>query len=337
MAITDEISDKSAGALLNEEKGNLFEFIIAQNLARLSNIEDNFLLNLNANLKNNLADYEDSLRRCSPQLVPMLAKLAEQTTQALHKYLDDQKIVINNILLVGKMAANLKKSDWHEADVILKTKQDSLIPISIKLSKDQSFMNTKSAGAKSFLVKYFQTFKETHELQAILNKEIDQAFYQMAHKLYSLDNLEFNGKFDDLWKQKWSELPGEMPPEFRDVIFVNYARVAELLHQQLSYLLKVDKEKFINCLEPICGIGNKEILQVNCFHEKHFFKNLEIKRYEDFFFPLMDAKIESLKPNMSSFNILFGKTILQIRVKPMNKFTTPSYKINCSIKINKEA
>ena len=51
----------------------------------------------------------------------------------------------------------------------------------------------------------------------------------------------------------------------------------------------------------------------------------------------LDEELRSLKFRMddkekSSFEISLSKILLQIRCKPMNKFTVPGLKINCSIK-----
>ncbi len=334
--IPEKNNQDSTGALVNEEKGNLFEFLVAQILSRISGVEDKFFHDLNPDLKNNMAGYEESLRKSHPELISLLAKMANQTSTAIDNFLKNNNILINNIFLVGKIAANFEKEEWHEADLIIQTNLNTLIPISLKLSKDNSFMNTKSAGAKSFIEKYFLSFDESEHLQLELNKEIDQAHMQMAHRLYQLASLEFTGKFDQVWSEKWSELPGELPDEYRKIVFINYARVAELIHKQLITLLKLDRDKFTSSLPPLCGMGDNQIIQVSCFHQQHIFKSVEIKEYINFFYPQVKVKILPLKDNVSSFDILIGDTILQIRVKPMNKFTTPSYKINCSIRRHKD-
>lgn len=325
----------SAEALLNEEKGNLFEFTVAQILARLNNIESKFFAELNINLKNNMACYEESIRQTHPELIPQLAQLASSTAHALHAHLQQKHLKLKDIFLVGKITANFEKEEWHESDLILKTIEDRLIPISLKLSKENSYMNTKSAGAKSFIEKYFQSFSESKQMQTELNKEIDQSFLQMSHRLYQLASLPFFGKFDESWREKWSELPGELPTEFRDVIFVNYNRVASLIHKQLLYLFNTDRDKFISALAPLCGIGDQNLIQVSCYHQQHSLKSIMIKEFSDFFYQGINVSLEPLKNQMSSFDIVLGNTALQIRVKPMNKFTTASYKINCSIKIHK--
>ena len=47
---------------------------------------------------------------------------------------------------------------------------------------------------------------------------------------------------------------------------------------------------------------------------------------------LETLKINELKRGLSSFEIDFESLTLQIRVKPMNIFTVPAMKVNCSVK-----
>jgi len=334
--IPDKKDRDNNKALLNEEKGNLFEFLVAHLLSLKFKIEESFYNELNADLKNKLAIYEDSLRANNPQMIPLLFTLAQETSQKIEEFIFSKNFSLQQIYLIGKLNTNNAKGEWNEADFLLKTKNNELIPISLKLTKENSFMNTKSAGAKSFIERYFKIFENASALQEILNKEIEQAFSQMTHKLYQLANIDFVGKFDFSWKEKWSELPGELPVEFREVIFINYHRVASLIHQQLVHLQTTHPEKFRDSLAPLCGMGDKKMLQVSCYHQEHRLKLILIRDFNDFFKNQNRIKIGELKKNMSSFDIIFGDTILQIRVKPMNKFTTAAYKINCSIKLVKD-
>ena len=45
-----------------------------------------------------------------------------------------------------------------------------------------------------------------------------------------------------------------------------------------------------------------------------------------------DLSITNVIQDGASFSVIFGGGELQIRVKPMNVFTTPAMKINCAIK-----
>ena len=45
-----------------------------------------------------------------------------------------------------------------------------------------------------------------------------------------------------------------------------------------------------------------------------------------------NQKILDVKLRDNSFDIIFESIILQLRIKPMNKFTSKSYKVNCAVK-----
>ena len=47
---------------------------------------------------------------------------------------------------------------------------------------------------------------------------------------------------------------------------------------------------------------------------------------------LKSLKINGLKKGLSSFDVCLESLTLQIRVKPMNVFTVPGMKVNCSVK-----
>jgi len=65
-------------AILNECKGNLFEFLMAQKFAEKSKIESQFLLSLPKNFKNQLSIYEGLIRDSEPKLLSQLPLLAKQ-------------------------------------------------------------------------------------------------------------------------------------------------------------------------------------------------------------------------------------------------------------------
>lgn len=70
------------------------------------------------------------------------------------------------------------------------------------------------------------------------------------------------------------------------------------------------------------------------FHQNAQLKEILIKSQSDLFTnDPAEIAVKELSDGASSFDIAFKKFVLQIRVKPMNKFTTAAYKINCSIKM----
>lgn len=325
-------------AILNEFKGNLFEFLVAQGLARLSLVEDQFLLDLPYEFKERLTSYEEMIRTHDPRLLVKLPTLAEQTVKKIWEEIEgDYNFTQWNV--IGKMVATNDNDLWNETDIVgtylTKDGVAKKLAFSLKLTKDHSFVNTKSAGAKSFLAKYFSLFGSySAQLQASFNQEVDESFMMMGHRLYSLVDYEWKGSFKSDWTNNYTELPGELNDEMRSIVHENYYRVAVKLEELLKELQKKNSVLFFDSLYALCGFGHADIIQVNCFHQDYELKSISIKRFADLF-NLADKKadIRTLKEMASSVDIVLGKVLLQVRVKPMNKFTTAAYKINCSIKV----
>ncbi len=326
-------------AILNEFKGNLFEFLVAQGLARKSKIEDQFLLSLPLDFKARLGSYEEMMRIHEPRLLTKLPSLASRTVDKIWEDVNLSSFDFTGWNVIGKMVATNDSKTWNETDIV-GSYRDSLgaikkLAISLKLSKDHSFVNTKSAGVKSFLTKYFQVFgKDVVSMQNELNSEVDESFLMMGHKLYSMIDCEFKGTFNSDWTSHYTELPGELSPQMRSIVHENYHRVALKLSDLLLRLKEINSELFFDSLYALCGFGHEEIIQVNCFHQDYDLKDITIKKFDDLFSKNnKECTLLPIKDLASSVEIVLGKMILQVRVKPMNKFTTAAYKINCSIKV----
>jgi hypothetical protein len=326
-------------SLLNECKGNLFEFLVAQILSRRFKKEDLFLLTLPRDFRGRLQFYEETIRQFDSELLKNLPLLAASVAENLenHALLKDKTDI--SFTVIGKMVATNDNSLWNETDIVaIEEFPDGTSKkyfISLKLTKDHSYTNTKSAGIKSFIEKYFAAFQELAQLyQLKLNTEVDESFHMMGHKLYSMIDQEFLGSFDARWSQNYSELPGELNSDMKEVVHNNYNRVAQKVREFLGELYKNDPEKFYLSLHALCGFGNKDIIQVHCFHQNALLKDILIKTHSDLFAnDPHEIEVKELSLGSASFDIAFEKFVLQIRVKPMNKFTTAAYKINCSIKM----
>lgn len=326
-------------AILNECKGNLFEFLVAQGLARRSRVEDQFLINLPPDLKSKLASYEEIMRTHEARLLVKLPELASNTVDRVWQKMDLGSYNIFQWKVIGKMVAINDNQFWNETDIVGTYKNNESVEkhlaLSLKLTKDHSYTNTKSAGVKSFLTKYFKNHGEiVIELQKELNHEVDESFLMMGHRLYSYIDQDFSGSFNHKWSQHYSELPGELSPEMREIVHHNYHRVALKMSGILNQLKERDPRLFFDSLAALCGFSHPEIIQISCFHQDYELKDITIKNFDDFFSKAeRDFKIMPIKDLASSVDVILGSMVLQIRVKPMNKFTTAAYKINCSIKV----
>lgn len=321
-------------ALLNEYKGYLFEYLVALNLSFLYKLESVFFRSVSADLQNMLRIQEDYVRKNYPELISDLPVLAKEVASNLF-----QKLNLNNVQsidIVGKMIASPISNEFAEADILIVTKS-KVYPISLKLSKANAFVNTKSGGVKSFLEKYFPC-SMSEKFQDVLNVFLDENFHAMAFELHEVAGIEYPMNFKDWVACGFSELPGELGPEYKEILHGLYYKIIEKIYNMFIELKDYDAKLFLNGLMSLCGLGDRELIQATCFyHQKD--KNYQLSEVlidnalliEK---ELNDFQIMEYRKGLAHFEIKFSHRILQIRIKPMNKFTSASFKVNCSVKKN---
>lgn len=329
----DNLNKLQKEALINEYKGNLFEFLVAHLTARQLGFEMAFLSAFEGPEKERLQSYESWLRENDRECLLALPALASETASFLCQRVKDTPL--KNILVIGKKWGGKQTQGWDEADLLLVKESGETQGVSLKLCKSHAYVNTKSGGAKSFIEKYFSLFSEAHQLQKELNLQLDQSFIEMGQELYSRACLgDFPGRFDAVWTEaKLSELPGELPDEFRVVVQKNYAEVIANIYGTMTILQELNSELFNRSLYSLLGFGNPLMWQLSCFYQGEY-KFSHCDFVSDVLGIFQDKKVElyPLQSKISSFEIAIGEVILQIRVKPMNKFTACAHKINCSQK-----
>lgn len=319
-------------ALMNEIKGTLFEFLVASEMAKQFKIEAKYLSSIESPVLETLKRYELYLRENNIELFSSLPETAQKVAL---KIVNLNLIKAENIYLVGK---GINGEYLNESDFVILGKNKKL-PISLKLIKSNSFINTKSAGVKTFIEKYFFRFKSSIETQRKLSQLLEISFSKMGGDLYNMVDLDFNSRFCHKWTELgYSELPGELSFEMKSHVKCFYNEVINFLYESLVKLQRENKELFFESLLPLLGMGNKELVQVICKLDKNRgnkYKYNGIHIFDYHYFMKMFNSIEFIRgSSTSSFSIVLDGLILQIRVKPMNKFTTPAVKINCSIKIS---
>lgn len=315
-------------ALFNEVKGSLFEFLVAKKLAVRSQKELEFVQSLDKNYLSVLSQQDRMVRQFYPEMLPFLEDVSTKTVNTLIDYL---KEIPTAPKLLGKFVNSSLKDELHEADLLIETQKESL-PISLKLNKKNAFVNTKSGGIKSFFTQYFSFLPNSY--QEKFNQFVDQEFIRMAVELHELNEMEFSGDFSHWVKRDKSELPGELNPEERGILKNYYSRIAKEVHRILTAAAAENKDLFNQGLCPLMGFGSKEIVQVVCFHD---FKSMgesqvSVHPYSEVSEQLLKAEILPFH-DIASVEVKIGHWTLQIRVKPMNKFTTTAIKMNCSVKV----
>ena len=318
-------------AFLNEYKGNIFEFLVAKLISQHFEIEAPFVLSLSDHYLKELGLYEDRLRELDRSLFVEISSMAQKTSISLIKVL--QIKLMNRIIIVGKEDGRSKSKRWHEGDVVLFSGKKTY-PLSLKLYRNSSFVNTKSGGIKSFLSKYFNQHKSSFEDQKVLTSISEFEFFQMGQKLYDVAGLgEFLGFSEKWFDQGYSDRPGELPQEMREILYEYYHKLILTIYQYFLSYKKENKEFFLKSMAPLIGFTSDEVVQVICSHDKSYKKiKTDIYKIEDVIEGIEDLDLIAVKDKISSFEISSKRFQLQIRIKPMNKYTVAGVKINCSVK-----
>jgi cellobiose-specific phosphotransferase system component IIB len=319
-------------ALINEYKGYLFEYLTGEELSSNYAIDQMFYKNIPQDLRKTLSQYEAWLRVNDIECLESLPMLAENVSKKVQEIFKDK---MTDIFLVGKTAAKL--SVQNESDLVLVGEQKKYY-LSLKLCKYNSFVNTKSGGVSSFINKYLHEFQNAIFMQDQFNELIKSSFSQMGQEMHELAGLEWRGRFDEQWGAVGlPDLPGQLDEKYSVILSRHYHRMCTFLYDVFSTYLEQDFAKFQTCVLRLMGMSTSEIIQVICFHEKDKHSHYQLKKINISTFREVQkcvSKIElmPLKSQISSFNLLLNEKILQIRVKPMNKFTVSAYKLNCAIK-----
>jgi hypothetical protein len=314
-------------ALFNEVKGSLFEYLMGREIALLSNEELKFLDSIDRNYLHVLSQQDRMVRQFYPEMLPFLKNSTRTSVTALTEYLKETP---TNPRLMGKFSNSSIGHNTYEADLLIETSK-GVLPLSLKLNKKNAFVNTKSGGIKSFFTSYFSNANQ--KIQLSFNQMVDYEFNRMSHELHAMNDLEYNGDFNNWIKAGKSELPGELNREERNVLKAFYARIAKEMHSILSELYRLGPEAFRADLPALLGFSDQQIIQLICFHD---FKSstageVKIHSYEEVIKHLATLVINDFA-EISSVEMISSNWSLQIRVKPMNKFTTTAIKINCSVK-----
>jgi hypothetical protein len=328
-------NNASIDAYVNEFKGNLFEYLVSSLLARQYKIETQFMKSIGNEFRLKLADYERSLRKYKPDIITSLPVMAQEISLEMSKQLQIKDI--QSIHLIGKVAMASHDNRFDEADILIagsnQNNESVLWPISLKLSKKKSYVNTKSAGIKSIFTKYFSLLDHNliSNIQTQLNELVDYNFIKLSHQLHEEAGIEYTGNWQEWKGQGLSELPGQIDEKFRVHLKKYYHSIVSFMHGKMLSLFNDESARlaFYESLLPLIGYGSSEIIQVTGFHGNSKLDCIKIEQLKN---DLILIKIDQKLVNNTFFNIYFNDRVLQIRLKPMNKFTNTSMKINCSVK-----
>lgn len=322
------MKDKFREALFNEIKGSLFEYLTALEIARLNNCELGFLKNLPEHYQQVLEQQDHMTRELYPELVTYMPTWARVTAKEFLKY---HKQSWQKITLTGQLIHTDAAHEQGAADFILHG--DNNHGVSLKLNKKSGSVNTKSGGIKSFFTTYFPS-SLSDSLQNNFNQLVDAEFSVVRFELMAMAGLSSEATWEDWRKAGLSELPGELPADMRERLHAFYARVSIELKKSLEKIAQSHPAIFQRGLLNLCGLAD-DITQVICFHDIHGARPSEVKvlvhRQADLIERLAEFTWRET-PQTASVELQLKDWILQIRIKPMNKFTTTAIKMNCSLR-----
>lgn len=313
-------------ALFNEVKGSLFEYLVGKEIAVRAGEELAFQKSLDPNYLTVLSQQDRMVRQFYPEMIKFLAQVSKLTTDELEKYMGQK---LTGPKLLGKFINSSLGATIREADLSVEANGSERY-VSLKLNKKNAYVNTKSGGIKSFFTQYFPFVSPG--VQEKFNGVVEMEFETMSRELHAFHDLAYPGNFS-LWVKKgFSELPGELSEEERAILKSYYARIASEMHKILTVLKEQDEDQFTESLAALMGFGQREVIQAVCFHDMKADGEPYLHIHE-----LAEVKGVTILPfaNVSSVEMDVGGDLLQVRVKPMNKFTTTAIKINCSVKFKR--
>lgn len=310
-------------SLINEHKGFVFEYLVAHYFAEESEVGlGNFLSSIESQDFERLNFYQKNILANDKTLYKQLPLLAKEVC---HFYLN--KFSQGKLQSVALTSRSKLLSD--NADIILEFKQHKS-HLSLKLCKDLVFVNTKSAGIKSFLSKYFlQAFENQHTL----NQHILQAFEKLRFSLLDHYGYELTDKVFEQWQlEGMATTPGGLDVNLRNHLIDYYHLSITAIYEQVKILFDKDPPASQKTFIELCGLsyGAHHLF---CFHQGT--DSYELAKISDLKSTSIEQEIPEILPparGSSYFLINYSLLSLQIRVKPMRDFTAQAMKINCSIK-----
>ncbi len=324
------MSDKFREALFNEIKGSLFEYLVAREFARRAGLEASFLRSLPTHYQRVLEQQDHMTREAYPELLPQLPLWSQQVVDSWEQRFPGEKI--QAIALTGQLTHTEAAETHGEADFTISTER--LRSVSLKLNKRQGAVNTKSGGIKSFFTTYFSE-ANVAVAQERFNQLVDAEFSVMRFELHQIAGLTEVSDWASWKRAGLSELPGELPLDMRERLHAFYARVSIAVRETLVSIEQQNRAVFEAGLLRLCGFGMPELVQVIAFHDIHGKNPAQLHvQIHDEEAVLSRVKDRAWRPNADSASceLDLREWMLQIRVKPMNRFTTTAIKMNCSIR-----
>jgi len=346
-------------AILNEYKGVLFEYLSAVEISSRYELSDTLISNIDSKKLYRYSHYEKLILLNEPSWMILIEQAAVKFTDELLMFLKLSKIEkVLNICLQG----NQQSKNDKETDLLLETTSGNYL-LSLKFYKSLSGVNTKSAGIFSLINTYFENYNPKliltlqndlceftylnyisfmEEMFQVMNEPIIPKSKMESNKDYC---LRVNNLFKTyLTKHDISSYPGKLIGEYKESLLKYYAKLSKYIFDIFVKLKNENPVNFKKVIVSLCGFKDASQIQCIVTHDEISESQNDIKIIREnvqvsfnssaeLYSSLNSIELINHK-NTSYFEIKFTNYLLQIRVKPMNTFTTPGIKINCSLKNN---
>jgi hypothetical protein len=326
---------------MNEWKGHLFEYLVAEYVTHQALSPLLFYKRLSPSLMLILQRYQQLLQGQNQFLYQRLPLWAQQTGELMCHLIHQRKEIIESVEWIGKQDQK-DLSRHEEADLLLFLKDQAQAPYSLKLCRFNSYVNTKNGGVKSFFQRFF-SYAWNDQKQKDFEESLDLFYQQLTQRLMALSRDTEDGheeedlSLDQYWERNQrGHLPGDLEGEEKMWVHHWYHEVISFIYQQISWIFAQDQWQLQRneSLLSLMGREQKDLWQVFAFHGGEFQDLKKILLMDNMAYKkeMKHITLRPLRVGKSFFEVAFTTLRLQIRVKPMNRFTSQALKVNCSVK-----
>ena len=309
-------------ALVNELKGGLFEFLVANELSEFFKLPS-VILKSDVKKIDYLIALEDQMIKVTPELPLLLKKFAKELAFNIFQHFKHVDCQLSQIDLLGKHFENKK---YHlgkegEADLVVKDQNNNDYYLSIKLLKKGSSINTKSGGTKSFFINYFGSIEDCDLIQNNFNYFFAHHREIMIKEISSLSPPDF--KINDI-------LPSQLSDSQKKILYQFYDLVNKEMQHCLLQLKQNNLLIWRDGIKQLLGFSVDNVIQCISYYDQDQSRAFII----DHLNISNELNLMNVGDLVTTSGLCISSKLLQlmIRVKPMRYFAEKSYKINCSLR-----
>ena len=234
-------SQREKQAFNNEFKGVLLEYALGRILVRTSGE----LIHPGDDFIKKIEEYQNYLLCSDLHTYKSISLIADSIkSKIVNKYGSNFKKI--------ELAGKYHRSKWGEGDIKVSFNDREPVLFSIKMIKDSSFINTKSAGAYSFFSRYFNN----ESAQERFSKSVSFAFNIFKQSfLKKYDIYDSEESFTHILRSIGiSDRPGSLSNDERELLLSFYETCLQSMISELKILMNSNEEQFLSAVKKLCGL-----------------------------------------------------------------------------------